>query len=213
MTRKDIFGIFSCLGISLLLINTVDAQSVLEKGSGAVEPGHIDCTEVDIDYVDDPSLTREEKIRLMDNALLQSLGKFDACNSSQDSSSNAGGNSGSTGSTGDAGSGGSTASSDMSGTQTQPTTSPAENVEGSEESQGTMAATGVEQEIPSGTVGTPQTPQAADNGKIPDDIPSADNDSVLEAQIRQAAMNEKDPQIRAKLWDEYRKYKGIKSVE
>lgn len=47
------------------------------------------------------------------------------------------------------------------------------------------------------------------NGKQPDDIPSADNDSVLEAQIRQAAMNEPDPEIQAKLWNEYRRYKGL----
>ena len=47
------------------------------------------------------------------------------------------------------------------------------------------------------------------NGKIPEDIPPADNDSVLEAQIREAAMNEPDPVVREKLWDEYRKYKGI----
>ena len=48
-----------------------------------------------------------------------------------------------------------------------------------------------------------------DNGKVPDDIPPADNDSVLEAQIRQAAINETDPEIKAKLWDEYRRYKGL----
>ena len=54
---------------------------------------------------------------------------------------------------------------------------------------------------------TGQDPVA--NGKIPDDIPPADNDSILEAQIRRAAMNEPDPEIRERLWDEYRKYKGL----
>ena len=44
---------------------------------------------------------------------------------------------------------------------------------------------------------------------IPDDIPEPDNDSVLEAQIRRAAMEETDPRIRAELWNEYRKYKGL----
>ena len=47
------------------------------------------------------------------------------------------------------------------------------------------------------------------NGKLPDDIPSADNDSALAAQIRRAAENETDPIKREQLWNEYRKYKGL----
>ena len=50
---------------------------------------------------------------------------------------------------------------------------------------------------------------ALDNGTVPGDIPPAENDSVLEAQIRKAAMEEKDPALRERLWDEYRKYKGL----
>ena len=45
--------------------------------------------------------------------------------------------------------------------------------------------------------------------KAPDDIPPADNDSVFEKQIRQAAENETDPELRERLWNEYRKYKGL----
>ena len=47
------------------------------------------------------------------------------------------------------------------------------------------------------------------NSKIPQDIPQDDNDSVLEKQIKLAAMNEKDPEKKKRLWNEYRKYKGI----
>ena len=50
-------------------------------------------------------------------------------------------------------------------------------------------------------------PPAAGSGQAPDDIPAPNNDSVLEAQIRRAAMEETDPRIRAELWNEYRKYK------
>ena len=59
------------------------------------------------------------------------------------------------------------------------------------------------------STGTPRGPEIVLNGKVPDDIPPGDNDSVLEAQIRTAAQNEKDPQIRKRLWDEYRRFKGI----
>ena len=42
----------------------------------------------------------------------------------------------------------------------------------------------------------------------PEDIPSGSNDDVVARQIREAAMNEADPVLREKLWDEYRKYKN-----
>ena len=48
------------------------------------------------------------------------------------------------------------------------------------------------------------------NGKIPDDIPLDDNDDVLARQIKNAALNEADPEKQKKLWDEYRKYKNLK---
>lgn len=43
----------------------------------------------------------------------------------------------------------------------------------------------------------------------PDDIPSADDDDVVARQLRELAMSEPDPVVRERLWDEYRKYKGI----
>ena len=48
-----------------------------------------------------------------------------------------------------------------------------------------------------------------DNGKIPDDIPEDANDSALEKQIRRAAIKAKDPEKKKRLWNEYRKYKGL----
>ena len=43
----------------------------------------------------------------------------------------------------------------------------------------------------------------------PADIPSGNDDDVVARQLREAAMREPDPKVREKLWDEYRKYKGI----
>jgi hypothetical protein len=51
--------------------------------------------------------------------------------------------------------------------------------------------------------------KVSDNGKFPEDISPADNDSVVEAQLRKAAIAEKDPQKKRKLWNEYRRYKGL----
>lgn len=43
----------------------------------------------------------------------------------------------------------------------------------------------------------------------PADIPSGDDDDVVARQLREAAMREPDPELREKLWDEYRKYTGL----
>jgi hypothetical protein len=52
-------------------------------------------------------------------------------------------------------------------------------------------------------------PQQAATFEAPDDIPLGDDDDVVARQLREAAMREPDPQLREKLWNEYRKYKGI----
>ena len=44
----------------------------------------------------------------------------------------------------------------------------------------------------------------------PVDIPKGNDDDVVARQLREAAIREIDPELRAKLWEEYRKYKGIK---
>jgi hypothetical protein len=44
---------------------------------------------------------------------------------------------------------------------------------------------------------------------VPGDIPSGNDDDVVARQLREAAMNEPDPELREKLWDEYRQYTGL----
>ncbi|MBT4522875.1 MAG: hypothetical protein HOC23_22980 [Halieaceae bacterium] len=43
----------------------------------------------------------------------------------------------------------------------------------------------------------------------PAGIPDGNDDDVVARQLREAAMREPDPAVREKLWDEYRKYKGL----
>lgn len=43
----------------------------------------------------------------------------------------------------------------------------------------------------------------------PADIPSGDDDDVVARQLREAALHEPDPELREKLWNEYRKYTGL----
>jgi len=47
----------------------------------------------------------------------------------------------------------------------------------------------------------------SDSSVVPRDVGDGRNDDVVARQLREAATKEKDPAIRAKLWDEYREYK------
>ncbi len=44
-----------------------------------------------------------------------------------------------------------------------------------------------------------------------DDVPDAGDDDVVARQLREAAENETDPELREKLWEEYRRYKSGKA--
>lgn len=45
--------------------------------------------------------------------------------------------------------------------------------------------------------------------RTPDDIPVMVDDDIIARQLREAALVEKDPRLRERLWDEYRKYQGL----
>lgn len=52
------------------------------------------------------------------------------------------------------------------------------------------------------------------NGRIPPDVGDGSDDDIVARQLREAAMKEEDPELREKLWDEYRAYKfGEKKQE
>ncbi len=50
--------------------------------------------------------------------------------------------------------------------------------------------------------------QAAVVNQVPSDIPDGSDDDVVARQLREAAIKETDPELRDKLWEEYRKYKN-----
>jgi len=230
---------------------TVPASTSATRDAGTLSH---DCTEVTIDYADEPGLTREERIARMDRAFQRSLSRFEECQSRRAAAGTGtgGGAGGGTGGDGDgelkgteaagtdaagaesSGAEPSTAASDISGPDA-PLDAPSQ--EGS-----STAASDVAGDEPTVTASTPprapnpdgkwtppddaQSPETqADspaneepvreaartqgNGKVPEDIPPADNDSALEAQIRQAAIEETDPELKKRLWDEYRRYKGL----
>ena len=45
--------------------------------------------------------------------------------------------------------------------------------------------------------------------RTPDDIEASIDDDIVAKQLREAALAEEDPELRERLWEEYRKYKGM----
>jgi hypothetical protein len=177
-------------------------EAVSNNNSNAFE-----CADTSIKLSGDSDLTQEEIIEQMDQALFASLSKYDACqNQRQGANVNSGGTSGGEPTSG-GGSNQSVAANDMSGEE-----QPMLEKGLLSETRSLNDANALNQSDPtskSNERGSNVKIVSTDNGKVPDDIPPADNDSVLEGQIRQAAINEKDPKTRNKLWKEYRKYKGL----
>ena len=185
-----IFGLF-------VLYSTGYTQESLELS--------VDCANVQIDYSDDPTLTRSERIHKMDKSLSRSLDNFKLCNQETKkietnvANDNSGGAGEATGNSKAENMGEAIASSTISGTEL-----PAAKDDAQEESEDSLALQTINNKN-----GNYQGSVSTANGKHPDDIPSANNDSALAAQIRRAAVNETDPIKRKLLWDEYRKYKGL----
>ncbi|MBT4772687.1 MAG: hypothetical protein HOI57_15500 [Rhodospirillaceae bacterium] len=218
-----------------------------------------DCTDVTIDYADEPGLTREERIARMDRAFQRSLGRFEECQSERAGTGGGSGGGSGGGTGGDAGTGGGDGTGELSGTEAAGTDAGGSESSGAETSTAasdisgpdaaesapaqegsSTAASDVTGDAPTVSASTTapnqngkwtrpddiESPEdKADSpardepvreaartqggGKVPEDIPPADNDSALEAQIRQAAIEETDPELKKRLWDEYRRYKGL----
>jgi len=202
----------------LVLFNADNALAQIQEHRNLGDAN--DCPNIAVDYANNPNLTQQEKIELMDKALFHSLNKYKGCQNIH--TSDAGGGKAGGGKAGDRGANGtqsgagsaagngktksSAASSEMSGTQAPVAQETSTGSSSETLSNKTETNTAPGEKNNQGRI---QNKYVRGSGKIPDDIPEVDNDSILEAQIRQAAIDETDPAIKAKLWNEYRKYKGL----
>jgi hypothetical protein len=53
-----------------------------------------------------------------------------------------------------------------------------------------------------------ESPPPTEESTIPEDIPSPQGDDIVAKQLREAAMAEQDPDLKTKLWEEYKRYKA-----
>jgi hypothetical protein len=77
---------------------------------------------------------------------------------------------------------------------------------GSEGGQGGDVAAGAGTEGGGGGVGG-GSQGGSGSRDIPADLPDGRDDDIVARQLREAAMKEMDPELRERLWEEYRKYK------
>lgn len=203
----------------LSIRSTVTALVVATAATYADGAAARDCVASTVQAdVEDLPLTRAERITRLDQAFHDSLARFDECQNvdsavsaapSQDAGAESAG--GETAGAGDDASGQSGAAEGIRNGETPEAAEPAttgaamesvaaEGVQGTEAQKDAERTESDTERLPGSGPGS---------GEVPDDIPEPDNDSVLEAQIRRAAMEETDPRIRAELWNEYRKYKGL----
>jgi hypothetical protein len=85
--------------------------------------------------------------------------------------------------------------------------------EGSEQSEAGGGATGGSPDTPQGepVESAPGAPMGSESDqrdeRVPPDVGDGSDDDIVARQLREAAMKEEDPELREKLWDEYRAYK------
>ena len=185
-----------------------DCQAVIRSGSSFPEdlpcPVFLPQTTQSADIATQEEQTSEEQIAALDSVLNAGLGEYDErLLREQERIKSATPNDNSNGSGG--GQSGSGAEGDGEGDA------------GGEESDGqnTGAAAGDNREGEEG--GGPPRRGAEDNSTgsrddgrdsdRPADIPDGSDDDVVARQLREAAEKETDPELKAKLWEEYRRYK------
>ena len=159
-------------------------------------------------------LTRDEKIALYDKAILESLNNSGSCQpAGSGANAGAGGGGGGAGGSGGAGgaAGGAQASGGSAGAGTAAESIPASGIQGdrpASEKARDGQSRGDETNV-AGNSDPYNRGTMLPNGKVPEDIPPAYNDDIIAQQFRQAAMEETDPVTKAKLWNEYRRYKNL----
>ena len=197
----------------LLVIGGIDALN--ETACPVNQYGTLETTQYTT-IPSTPSKTTEEKLTELDSSFSESLGSFDdmllteqqkvashapkqreagsGTGTDQYDGVNSSGSQGQDGGSGTANntnSGQAGSSAERSGSRNQSATSPGA---------GSNSGTGV------GSTKQSQTPPTSGNKDL-----SQTDDDIIAKQLKEAAEQETDPQVKAKLWEEYRKYKeGIR---
>lgn len=186
------------------------AQSTTDNANANANANAQDCAALDWQVINDPLLTRKEKIERLDQALLKSLNNaglcHDATNSTGAGGQGAGGQGAGSQSAGGEGAGNAGVSASTVPIESVPTS----NIQG--DIQDNTPAAEEARELDDTIANKPTQNNRAgkpSSSKVPEDIPPAENDDIIAQQFRQAAIDETDPDTKEKLWNEYRRYKNL----
>ena len=202
--RYQVMGGFKLYPL-LLLLSCVLFSTAVSAAESVTRT--TDCIEMEVQADIDPELSRDENLQRLSEIFYQSLNTVTHCESASGSAGEADSFAGQ--GMGNAAAG--VAASDISGTESDQslsessTDSEQNTFEGAAEYASDIDDLEID-ESDATEVGVERQGTAT---KAPKDIPPADNDSIFEKQIRDAAENETDPEVRERLWNEYRKYKGL----
>ena len=188
------FKIF--LALTLLKSNLIATENLINS-----------CENLSVDYEENEFLTQREQLDLMDSALLKSIENFDECISNKSKKNND--NLSEVIDDNDA-----RESNELRGASNDNYQDNIDDLEQNlsdvEEIKKPVSISQESKNNDSLLMQNKTLEISGNNGKIPDDIPLDDNDDVLAKQIKNAALNEADPEKQKKLWDEYRRYKNLK---
>ena len=188
------FKIF--LALTLLKSNLIATENLINS-----------CENLSVDYEENEFLTQREQLDLMDSALLKSIENFDECISNKSKKNNS--NLSEVIDDNDA-----RESNELRGASNDNYQNNNDDLKQSlsdvEEIKKSVLVNKESKNNESLPMQNKTSEISRNNGKIPDDIPFDDNDDVLAKQIKNAALNEVDPEKQKKLWDEYRRYKNLK---
>ena len=161
--------------------------------------------------------TDEERLSKLDRQLDDALSEFDDMLlreqeelASRQSSTGGGGGGGGGGDASQSGSEGESGSGEAGGPSAQEQAKGTETGESASAEQSAESATSGAERVASTSTSGPVGSSSERNtsGTVPPGIPDGRDDDVVARQLREAAENEPDPTLRAKLWEEYRKYKN-----
>ena len=193
-----------CKGALFAVAALVAGECVAQSAPSA--PSAQGCPEIPQYDEDGALLTRAERIARLDKALLDLLNS-DSCRLTPSAVGGSASGGGSGGGSSDALSGSEGTADTASGVQSIP-------VEGIQGDVAVVEPPRADQEAADDPLAANTPDQSGldptlPNGKLPEDIPPVDSDDIIAKQFRQAALEETDPKVQAKLWNEYRRYKGL----
>jgi len=196
-----------------------DCQAVLTSGSAIPEdlpcPKFVPALTQSADIVTQAERTAEEQVAALDEMLMAGLGEYDERllreqerikAATPNDNSGSGGDGGGMG-----GEGGGDGSGDGDGDASNSTDGEADGQDGSNSggAAGSNGETGTTGGQPEGGA-VDSSDGSGDTGsdsEQPEDVGDGSDDDVVARQLREAAQKETDPELKAKLWEEYRRYK------